>query len=233
MNSLTYRTVLLLLLPVLSGCGQLKRAKRLDEHITLRRTDKIPYGTFVAFENIKYLFPSASVTFNNESPAEYTSLVSDHIYDSDETNHAKALYVIITPAFHPDQKEYKAIMRFVGGGNHVFISSFSWSLDFTDSMNLKIYEPNTMVYFDDSLKLSIRHPVTADSSSFSYPGKTDDTYFIQYDSNYSSVLGRDETKHPNLLRQTYQGGGSITIQSDPMAFSNFFLLHKKNNEYYN
>jgi hypothetical protein len=80
--------------------------------------------------------------------------------------------------------------------------------------------------------VSIQHPVTFDSSEFSYPGKTDDTYFNAYDSNYSRVIGKDWGKHPNLIRQTYQQGGSITIQSDPLALSNFFLLHKKNMGYY-
>jgi len=87
------------------------------------------------------------------------------------------------------------------------------------------------VQFCDSLNVSIIHPITKDSAGFAYPGKSDDTYFIRYDSNYSSVVGH-EGRHPNIIRQAYQSGGSITIHSDPLAFSNFFLLHKKNAAYY-
>jgi hypothetical protein len=204
--------------------------KRVDDRITLRKGDKIPYGTFVAYENLKYLFPLAEISINQESPAGFSSLIADYSYNA-ETDPPKALYIIITPEFHPDQKEYDAILRFVGAGNHVLVSSFSWGKNFTDSLNLRIFQPNTYVEFGDSLEVSIKHPVTYDSSTFAYPGKADDTYFIQYDSNYSSVVGH-EKRRPNLIRQAYTGGGSITIQSDPLAFSNFFLLHKKNNTYY-
>ena len=46
-------------------------------------------------------------------------------------------------------------------------------------------------------------------------------------------MGHDEWRKPNLIRESFQGGGSITIQSDPLALSNFFLLHKNNIGYYN
>jgi len=202
----------------------------MDERITLRKGDKIPYGTFVAYEDLKYLFPLADITINQESPAAISSFVGDYSYNT-ESDPPKALYVIITPEFYPDQKEFDAISRFVGAGNHVLVSSFSWSKNFMDSLNLRISQPRISVEFEDSLEVSIKHPITYDSADFAYPGKTDDTYFIKYDSNYSSVVGH-EGRRPNLIRQDYQGGGSITIQSDPLAFSNFFLLHKKNNTYY-
>jgi hypothetical protein len=227
---LPYKFILFILLPLLAGCGNLGKKKRLDERITLKKGDKIPYGTFVAYEDLQYLFPNAEITTNKESPSSISSFLSDYSY-STQKKPPKALYVIITPEFYPDQQEYDALLRFVGAGNHVFVSSFSWSKNFTDSLNLRIFQPETFVQFEDSLEVSIKHPVTYDSMDFAYPGKSDDTYFVQYDSNYSSVVGH-ERRHPNLIRQAYQGGGSITIQSDPLAFSNFFLLHKKNHTYY-
>jgi hypothetical protein len=202
----------------------------MDERITLRKIDKNPYGTYVAYEDLKFLFPYAEIKDNDESPTHNTSYIKQYSYTS-ESDLPRALYVIITPGFHPDDKEYDALLRFVGAGNHIFVSSFSWSQNFTDSLNLHISGPYSFVNFSDSLEVSIKHPVTKDSVGFAYPGKSDDTYFTKYDSNYSSIVGHKGTQ-PNIIRQAYQGGGSITIHSDPLAFSNFFLLHKRNATYY-
>ncbi len=218
------------MLPFVVACGDATERKRMDDRITLRKADKNPYGTFVAYEDLKFLFPYAQMLDNEKSPADKSSFVSDYSSYSESVS-GRALYVIITPSFYPDDKEYEALLRFVGAGNHVFVSSFSWSSNFTDSLSLDIYQPNTFVQFSDSLEVSIKHPITRDTVGFAYPGKSDDTYFTRYDSNYSSVVGH-ERMHPNVIRQAYQGGGSITIHSDPLAFSNFFLLHKKNAAYY-
>ena len=217
------------MLPLLLACN-VKKQKRMDERITLRKGDKNPYGTYVAYQDLKYIFPYAEVKDNEESPADKSAYINDYTY-SEAADAPRALYLIITPSFHPSEEEFDALLRFVGAGNHIFVSSFSWSENFTDSLSLSIYQPQTFVGFYDSLAVSIVHPVTKDSMGFAYPGKSDDTYFDRYDSNYSSVMGH-EGKHPNIIRQAYQSGGSITIHSDPLAFSNFFLLHKKNAAYY-
>jgi hypothetical protein len=144
--------------------------------------------------------------------------------------------VIITPEFRPDVKELEALMQFVEAGNHVFVSSFYWGKEFSDSLKIVISQPGVYsqsVFMRDSLQVDIRNPQTLDSMTYSYPGKTDYSHLMKFDSNYSRVMGHDEWRKPNLIRESFQGGGSITIQSDPLAWSNFFLLHKNNIGYYN
>src|SRR5256885_15636367 len=111
------------MLPLLAGCGAFNRSKRLDERVTLRKSDKIPYGTYIAFNELKYIFPEARIVVNEQPPSDYSSHLQGYSLNSG-SNYPKALYVIITPEFNPDEKEYDALIRFVGAGNHVFISSF-------------------------------------------------------------------------------------------------------------
>jgi hypothetical protein len=221
------------MIPVLSSCRQLFERKGMDERITLRKADKIPYGTYVAFEELKYIFPDAEVSVTKQSPADYNSLVKSYSYNS-ESKYPKALYVIITPEFRPDERELEALMQFVEAGNHVFVSSFNWGAEFSDSLKFHMAQPGASVpFFEDSLRVDIKNPVTSDSVWYSYPGKTDYTHLESYDSNYSRVMGHDGLRRPNLIRENFRSGGSITIQSDPLALSNFFLLHKSNIGYYN
>jgi hypothetical protein len=46
-------------------------------------------------------------------------------------------------------------------------------------------------------------------------------------------VGRNDEGLVNFIRHSYQGGGSLYMHASPVAFTNFFLLHKKNNSYYN
>ena len=51
-----------LLLCILPGCGSTSGKKKvLNDRITLRRVDKNPYGTYTAYENLKYMFPEAVI----------------------------------------------------------------------------------------------------------------------------------------------------------------------------
>jgi hypothetical protein len=84
----------------------------------------------------------------------------------------------------------------------------------------------------DSLKLSIYHPVSGDSLAFAYPGDAYDSWARRLDSQYTTILGRDALGRPDLVRFNYKGGGTLYLHFAPMAFTNFFLLHKNNKAYY-
>ncbi|HYF29796.1 MAG TPA: DUF4350 domain-containing protein [Chitinophagaceae bacterium] len=221
----------LMILPAFPAYAQTKKA---SQRITLRYLDKIPYGTYVAFENLEYIFPDADVYINKKSPSGYTSFTSPHDYytgeDGTVVQKEKTLYIIISPEFAPNTREYSSIMEFVGNGNHVFISALYWGQDFLDTMNIDLF-PSW--FNNDSLWVTINNPVTTDSSAFAYPGKADYAYFTEYDTTYAAILGKDDAGNVTLIKYTYQGGGSLYIHANPLAFTNFFLLHKNNNEYYN
>jgi len=59
-----------------------------------------------------------------------------------------------------------------------------------------------------------------------------DNWFASLDSQYTTILGRDARGRPNLVKFGYKGGGSLYLHFAPMAFTNFFLLHKQNKGYY-
>ena len=50
---------------VLLITGNNKKERQLDERVTLRNQDKIPYGTYVAYNALKHIFPKA-VVYNNK-----------------------------------------------------------------------------------------------------------------------------------------------------------------------
>lgn len=221
------------LAPLLFSCGSFQKKKQLNERVTLRHSDKIPYGTYTAYQNLKYIFPDAQVEINKLSPSSYRSFAASHNVTYDSTGRERkegesVLYMVISPYFSPNAREYDALMRFIGRGNHVFISAEYWGKQFSDSLKLDVFPS-----FMDSLWATVNAPVTHDSIAFTYPGNATGGHFTRYDSLYADVLGHNEAGQVNFIKHSYQGGGSLYMHASPLAFTNFFLLHKKNNSYYN
>jgi hypothetical protein len=209
-----------------------KKIKRINPFVTLWRQDKIPYGTYYAFENLKYIFPAAEITINRSSPGDYVQFGTFRIQADSASRIKKKGYIIISPRVIPDQREINAMMNFVGSGNQVFISSFHFGDSLLSALKIKVGYNINQGNSEDSLKLSIYHPVTYDSTQFGYPGFTLESHVDSLDSQYTSILGRDGRGRPDFVKFGYKGGGALFLHFAPLAFSNFFLLHGNNKAYY-
>jgi len=220
-----YNTIwlVLVLIPMLacnpgSGGGG---SKKLNTRISFWRKDKIPYGAFIAYESLQYLFPNAEISI---SSTDFTTLA--------QGGGGKKALIFIGHTAEMSVSEINAMLNFVGQGNHVFISSLYFGDSLLHSFNIRLGGSQNLLSGGDSLRVSVLQPGTDDSLSFAYPGVAYDNYADSLDPMYATVLGRDGRGRPNLVKFTYKGGGSLFFQFAPMAFTNFFLLHKNNKAYY-
>src|SRR6185503_2631977 len=83
----------------------------------------------------------------------------------------------------------------------------------------------------DSLHMYLNHPPFENRMGFSYPGKKLDASFFEIDEKITEILGEDGKLRPNFLRFR-AGTGNLFIHLAPLAFTNYFLLHKNNLDYY-
>lgn len=225
--------VLLLVTGLISGCTGCNKQKRINDRVTLWRKDKIPYGTFYAYENLQRLFPAATIINNKKSPDPYRQKNVREIFENtSSTNSHKTCYVVIATRVLPDDKELDALFAKVYKGEQVFISSLNISENLLDSLQLKASFYTSYFNDRDSLTVEVSNPVSASSSRFTYPGKAMDNYFTSVDSSITSVLGKDEKGRANFIKVSYDNGGAFYIHLAPLALSNFFLLHKDNKSYY-
>jgi hypothetical protein len=208
-----------LLLVSFSSCG--RKQKELNRRITLRRNDNNPYGARVAYEGLSGIFPDADISVGKESPQTFSG------------GQQRAM-ICVGASFDAGPSEVSTIMNFVGDGNHLFISAFRVSDTLLHALGLRTAMP--FHFMDDngmdSLRVGVYSPVDAGYTEFSYPGDSYDNYITRMDTQYTSVLGRNAGGQPNFVRISYKGGGAIYLHFAPLAFSNFFLLHKKNIAYY-
>ena len=221
-----------LLLLVLAGLLAGGNGNRFDKRVTLNKKDKIPYGTFVAFNNLPYLFPHANITINKKAPGYWEEDVLRY-----DTSHQSLL--IVTKEFNASDEELQDLFHFVSRGNNVFISAYDLNLKAQDFFHFTLgyadtgfpmeYDAGTM----DTLRLWMMNPPFSKTTNrYAYPGRKFYSHFISFDSTMSYVLERTADSNVVLLR-IRAGEGSFYIHTAPLSFSNYFLLHRQNMGHYN
>lgn len=220
---------------LLAGCivalivtGNNKKEKQPDERITLRKQDKIPYGTYVAFRGLEYLFPKAAIYTNKYEPGYWDSL---SYYDSDQA------LIIVTGKFNADESEMKKLISFIEKGNDVFVSARTISYSASDMLDCRVNDFDISAITDengvntDSLTVYLNAPPFGKQTNYSFPGRKLDASFSSINEKTTEVLGEDESGRPDFIRLR-AGKGNFYIHLAPLAFTNYFLLHKENISYY-
>lgn len=215
----------------LFSTGKSKKEKQLNEKITLRKADKIPYGTYVAYKGLSYLFPNASVFPSKDEPGFWDSLSN---YDN------KQAYIVIADHFSADDDEMRRLVKFAKNGNDVFISAKTVSDDVTDVLGCRTMDLSDPIFTedegvvtarDDSLSISLQKPFFPADSIFYYPGRNFSSSFTRTDKDITNELGKGGAGVTNFIHLK-AGKGNFYLHLAPLAFSNYFLLHKNNIQYY-
>jgi hypothetical protein len=237
------------------GCSNQKR-KRLETRESLWRLDKIPYGTKYAFENLNYIFPHADIRVSSRFPILFRddtsrALIIISPWFAPEPNEMNAIIrfaasgnqVFISAESIADTVLHLLHMKTQESDTAVYNRRSTDSVKSSDTAKIAIYRKLDSLKKTDSGELmskdfplqseiSILDPQRNAWVKYEYPGTFYDWDFGEVDSGYSTVLGRNYLGKPDFIRIPYAHGGAIFIHLEPLAFSNFFLLHKNNKSYY-
>lgn len=203
-----------------------KTQRKLDERVTLKRQDKIPYGTYAAFENLPYLFPQASIYTSRQEPGYWDSL---SYFDT------KQAFIVVTRRFDANEDEMDKLIAFAQKGNDVFVSAqyISASADRLLKCASSSYDFTYLGIEDleNGMRTSLSAPPYEKKSTYSYPGRAFNSYFTSIDSLTTDILGQDKTGR-TIFVHLRTGKGNFYVHLEPLVFSNYFLLHKNNMDYY-
>ncbi|GAC1423657.1 MAG: hypothetical protein NVS9B7_22300 [Flavisolibacter sp.] len=142
--------------------------------------------------------------------------------------------ILIAKDFYPDNDQLNHLLQFSQQGNDVFIIAKSFSspaekmFNFSLTTDMQDYYSG---YIKDSLAVKLKDGLFKTTQLFTYPGKRYEGYFDYFDSAHCTVLGTNEENRPNFI-QYKTGNGNIFIHVAPLAFSNYFILHKQNKKYF-
>ena len=203
-------------------------AKKISTFISLKKEDKNPYGTYVAYNALKRFFPGARFLTGTKGISDDTTL-------SQETG--GQLFISIVPHSKLYEYELDELMNFIDKGNNAFISCFQLGKEFERFIDARTsvralesypfgdYGPDTMNLELDSIPLPRTYAA-------SYPGVALEGYFVRTDRSTTRILGRGHEGRANFI-QLKRGKGSLFVHLSPLGFSNYFLLYQDNIGYFN
>ena len=211
--------VVFLLLLVTYVLVEYSRPKPFDWTITLSKEDKNPYGGYVLYNQLKDLFPQASIH-------TYHTPVYDQVNNSQDTNTA---YLLIDPVLALSSEDINELLNYVVSGNFVFIASGKFSQALADTLRLR---KHAGLYFleGDSVPLNFSNPRLRVKENYGNSHMIIDGYFDRFDTAETVVLGTTRDSQVNFIKMPY-GEGALFIHCSPVCFSNYFILKNNNADY--
>lgn len=220
--------LLLTLIAVLLFTRSREEFRQLNTRFSFRKADKIPYGTYVAYNQLPVLFPKATIKVEKNAPGIWKSL---------DENGRNQVLLAVTPQVSIDRAEVAALLRFVGNGNAVFLSTTELPSSLREAIGADIYGVSFEIFRQfvtdkpDSLTVSLAIDPGKAPQQFIYPGHSVDMQFDKVDENRALVLGYSKNGRPNFIMLRI-GQGQLFLHLAPMAFTNYFILHDANMAYY-
>jgi len=214
---------------VLASCNFQGGKKMPSLKESYRKTDKLPFGAFVAYKGFQSEFSDYWINIEQKPFDETWNQIRA---DADSTY---SLYFLITKDLVLSVDEVNAMMEYVKAGNDLFISA-----DFIDHKLLDaIYctvdrkgeimsEVNGKMH---DTQVSMFYANDFNSPKYQYYYFPFLNYFSGYDTTFTRVLGVNEKNLPNYI-VLFSGKGRLYLHIAPRIFSNYFLLTNDNYKYF-
>ncbi|WP_270088760.1 DUF4350 domain-containing protein [Sphingobacterium sp. SYP-B4668] len=216
--------VLLVLLTI--GIIDAISKKPIDWAKTYNQRDKIPYGLYVAREELAHILGN-KVSITDTKKSIYELLEEDTLVN-DQT-----AFIYIDDYFHVGATAAKKLLEFAASGGEVFISSKDFDAELLDT--LKLSATNL-----DAFKISSNLLFEDVSFSLGYKGKRLRYDKIEYtnifdliDSTNISIVGTASVQQhamPNFVQISW-GKGKVYLHLEPEVFTNYYMLKRNNYEY--
>jgi hypothetical protein len=193
-----------------------------------REKEKSPFGTYIIYNETKNLFEDEEIVLLKENFYDY---LFQNYYDSlpDFGN-----YICIKNNANKLPKDgIDELLTFVYNGNNAFLSLNYFNRDLKEKLEITTNNLNRNVNSTKGLK-PLKGEFYLEDDRFENETYTFDRnirkhYFVEYNENKTIVLGTskiDGEKVPNFMK-IYHGKGAIYVHTNPVVFTNYYLLKDK------
>lgn len=217
-----YSIITILVLFLCISCG------KTNWNENYREKEKSPFGTYIVYNEASALFDNEDVVYLKEN-------FYDYLYNNyDTTQEGFGNYICIkNNANKLTEDGVSDLLSFVYDGNNAFISLNYFNDNLKEQLEITTNNLDKNVYDIQDLKdlkgEFFLNDKSFDSQSFTFDRNIRRHYFITYNETKTIVLGNskiDGEKVPNFLK-IYHGKGAVYIHTNPVVFTNYNLLKKK------
>lgn len=184
---------------------------------------KIPYGTYVLYEQLSTIFPNTTIKKITLPP---------YVYLKDTTK--QGTYIFIDEAVNFGKEEFDELLQFVKKGNTVFISTKGINIDTLNFKTKPLIAPkySTKPFFKQTNKVFKGKEYTFDRDFANVVFKKIDTINTTTlgISGYINKENERINQGVNFVKYTY-GNGVFYFHTFPEVFTNYNLLQENNHQH--
>jgi len=183
---------------------------------TLYYNDKVPFGTYIFYQQLKQIYPAANVIKTNGS-------IYRVLHD---TTTRPGNYLIIAKTVTMNKPDFAELVKYIKAGNSVFISALNFDGVLADTLNI-----STATQFNKgNAGLNFESPQLKQESYYNFGNDISNKYFKRFDTAKATVIGRNNYGNSTYLSFTF-GKGKLYLCADPLIFTNYGLLSNKGADY--
>jgi hypothetical protein len=192
---------------------------------TFSKSDRNPFGTFVAYKEVLHLFSGDTVVTEKRNFKKVWADISD----------TASLYIIISRHLYLDSEERSSMLAYVSSGNSLFISSENIDPTLLDTLmhcgmtNDEVFDNDVADMRYTTVKLQKNPYDAVDTMPYGYFYYPSTNKFSL--SNNFNILGTNERGEPDFIMTNY-GRGRIYFHCEPRVLGNYFLLQENNYIYW-
>jgi hypothetical protein len=198
------------------------RPKPINWNPSYTAVDKIPFGSYVLFEEIKSLFNASEVKKIAQDPFEF---LKDSNYKSNSA------YIFINDELYFDKQRVESLKSYVSAGNTVFMSARYFGDFVSDSLGVLTHTDYTLL--ENDLESGFFSSSFIKDSVSRFRKGVYKTTFANIDTLKSKALGYFETSEAKTSQLNYvsmdYGKGKFLFHTLPEAFTNYYLLRGNQN----
>lgn len=193
-----------------------------------KEKSKDPFGLYIAYNEAEDLFEDQKVTLLNENMYDYLF----HNYPKSTGNYVN--YICIKHgAPKLTDSGIEDLLSFIYDGNNAFLSLNFFNSYLKEKLAFNHVNLNKTNNSIEGLK-KLKGTFYLENSHFkdetySFDRNIRANYFSEFNTSTSIVLGTTEIdgeKKPNFIK-VYHGKGAVYLHLNPIVFTNYYLLKKK------
>jgi uncharacterized protein DUF4350 len=203
--------------------NELQKPKSINWFESYVATHKLPYGTYVLYNELPQLFPNSKIQKITIPP---------YLFLKDSTK--KGTYLFIDKGFNISKAEINSLLKFVSRGNQVLIATHGINID---TLHLKTKLLRSAALVERPYFTLVNKAFKGNEYYFDRP--FNNFVFEEVDTLATTVLGQTSLVNQknervargiNFIKYKY-GKGSFLFSTYPETFINYALLKSPNQEY--
>jgi len=202
---------------------ELLKPKAINWFQTYVSTHKMPYGTYILYQELSNLFPESDIQKINKPP---------YLFLEDST--ANGAYLFIDKNINFGKTEFDKLLKFVKRGNEVFIATHGINID---TLNLKTKLLRSASFVEKPYFKLVNKNLS--QNEYYFDRKFNDFVFKKLDTAATVVLGKSGLLNKNNVRKVSgvnfikynYGKGYFLFSTYPEAFINYTILKSPNQKY--